>query len=114
MGRLHDLVAQRFGGPIDAFYNRNGSTVGTTATQVLKIDADRLGAYIVNLSAAKITIAPFQAVNVTTGIIIAPNGGQLVLTFDEEFLTTGYEWWAIASKANSRIFVAEMVAQSKL
>jgi hypothetical protein len=114
VGRLAELVARDFGGPIDARYNREISVVGTTVLRVFRLDADRVGASIVNLSANKIYAGPFLNVSATRGILLGPNGGQLVLTYNEEFLTVGAEWYVLASKANSAIFTIELIAQAGL
>jgi hypothetical protein len=112
VGRLADLIARDFGGPIDALYNRELSAVGTTTVRVFRLDADRVGALIVNLSSAKVYAGPFLNVSATKGILLGPNGGQLVLTYDEEFLTVGAEWYLRSSKANCAIFTVELVAQA--
>jgi len=112
MGRLADIIAQQFGGPIDGQVNRTLSIVGLTAAQMLRLDADRVGATVVNLSANKIWVGPFRDVANTKGILLGPNGGMLVLRWDEDFLLVGAEWYAIANAANSRIITIELTAQA--
>jgi len=112
MGKLADLLAANFGGPIDGLVNRELTTVGIVATRVFRLDADRVGATIVNLSANKLFVGPFGDVSATKGYLLGPNGGQLVLRYDEDFLTVGAEWFIIASRTGSRIYTLEMIAQA--
>jgi hypothetical protein len=112
MGKLADLLAANFGGPIVGLVNREITTAGVAATRVFRLDADRVGATIVNLSANKVYAAPFADVSATKGFLLGPNGGQLVLDYRDDFLTVGAEWYVRASKANSAIFAIELVAQA--
>jgi hypothetical protein len=112
VGKLADLLAEKFGGPIDGLFNRELTIAGTTAARVFRLDADRIGAVLVNLSPAKLFAGPFRDVSATKGFLLGPNGGQLVLTFDDDFLLCGAEWYVLASKANSRIFTLELIAQA--
>ncbi len=112
MSKLADLLAKHFGGPIDGQVNRTLSTVGTAAAQMFRLDADRVGATVVNLSANKVWVGPFRDVASTKGILLGPNGGMLVIRWDEDFLLVGAEWYAIANAANSRIITIELTAQA--
>lgn len=111
MGKLADLVAGEFGGPVVARVNRELSSVGKTAARFLRLDADRVGATIVNLSAAKMYVGPFQNPSATMGELVGPNGGQRVIRWYEDFLTVGDEWFVVASAANSALYVMELIAQ---
>jgi len=79
---------------------------------ILPLDADRVGGTIVNLSANKLYVGPFRNVASTKGFLLAPNGGQLVLDYRDDFLLVGLEWYCIASKANSRVYTQELIASS--
>ena len=112
MGKLADLLASNFGGPIVGLVNRELTTAGTTAARVFRLDADRVGATIVNLSANKVFAGPFANVSDSKGFLLGPNGGELVLDYRADFLVVGAEWYVIATKANSDIFSIELVAQA--
>ncbi len=112
MGKLADLIAQDFGGPIDAKFNRETASVGLTPTMVFRLDADRVGATVVNLSATKIYIGPFRDPSATKGMLLGPNGGQLNLDYRDDYLTVGAEWFAIAIKTAAPVFTQELIAQA--
>ncbi len=112
MGKLADLLAVNFAGPIVGLVNRELTTAGVAAARVFRLDADRVGATIVNLSANKVYAGPFADVSANKGFLLGPNGGQLVLDYRSDFLVVGSEWYVLASKAASQIFTLELVAQA--
>lgn len=112
MGKLADLVARDFGGPVASLINREVSSVATSVTRIFRLDADRLGATIVNLSATKVYVGPFNNPSITKGYLLGPNGGQLVLRWDDDFLSVGAEWFGISIKTAAAIYTEELIAQA--
>lgn len=112
MGKLRDLIVERFGRPVTPFENRTVTSVGLTAAIFLRQDPDRLGFLIVNLSVNNLWIGPFANVSTTKGIKIPPSGGSVTSTWDEDFDVVGKEWYAIADGAGSAILTEEYIATS--
>lgn len=111
MANLRDLVEGRLGAKTEFALNRAGATVGVAAEEVLRNDPRRLAATIVNLSAGAIFVAPGRTVSATSGIRLAPNGGSLALTWDEDFDAVGVEWFGIAELAASAVFTLEELSR---
>ncbi|MGH7409852.1 MAG: hypothetical protein ACREJ6_02145 [Candidatus Methylomirabilis sp.] len=108
---LPDLVQGKFGVKTFPRFNPVISTLGAAVDSWLRQSPNRVAALIVNLSVNNIFIGPFRDVSATKGILVTPNGGSVLLHFEEDFDLVGYEWFAIASAAASPILVVEWVTQ---
>lgn len=112
MGRLAQLVDDRFKGPVVPFENRLITSVGTTATRFLRVDGDRLGFVFVNLSVNDMFIGWFPDVSSSKGARVGPSGGSAVAIWEEDFLVLGAEWFVVATAAASALYYTEYIATS--
>lgn len=80
------------------------NTVATTVTQILRNNPDRLSYTVINITAFDIHVAFDREVSTTRGILIAPSGGSLTLTAEEDGELVGYELFAISTANPSTIF----------
>jgi len=110
MGALSEFVKARFG--VMTRYNDNplATSVGTTAAQIWRTNADRLMLVIVNLSSNVMYINVDNAVSSTNGWRVGANGGAVVFTAEEDGELVGYPFWVIAAGAGSSLFSAEVEA----
>jgi hypothetical protein len=83
------------------------SSVGTSAAKVLNNNPDRIGWLIINLSANTLYIAYSPDVSSSKGIQIAANGGTASSIVTEDGEAVANEVWAVATGANSSIYVVE-------
>jgi hypothetical protein len=107
---LAEYCEKRFGRKVKVNINPIVSSIGTSSTRVLYNNPDRLAWIIVNLSANEVYIGWNTGVSSTSGIRLDANGGNVVCLADEDLELVGYEVYAVATGANSNIFVLEVVA----
>lgn len=103
-----DLIEEELGGVTLVGINPEISTVGTTASLLLRGNVNRAAFILYNLSANVIFILPRNDVSTSLGIRLAPNAGVNILWKDDLVLPI-LEWWAVADvgAANS-VLVLEM------
>ena len=111
MPNLRDLIDARFGTKTETRINPGASSIGVAALVILPNNPKRLSAIINNLGAAAVYIKPAPDVSASSGVRLAPNGGQATLIWDEDFELTGYEWWAIADAPATAVLTLEVVTR---
>ena len=111
---LRDLVVERLKAETTPLFNRSLSSIGVTAAQLWRQDANRIVAHVVNLSANTLFIGPFGNVSSTRGIRLSASGGFATLIWDEDFDLLAYEWFVIADAAASNLLTIEWVTRPTL
>lgn len=106
---LEKLLDAKFGVKTRPLINRMITQAGVTPTIVVPNDPNRLGLTLINLSASAMYLALASDVSATKGIYLAPNGGNISLVWDEDFIMVAWEWWIIAGGAGSALYCLEMV-----
>lgn len=104
-----DLINQRYGVKTHFIPNPLVSAVGVTAVQILGNNPRRLAWVFCNLSPNNIYLAFDNGVSATRGLWLAPSGGMISATLEDDFELVCYEVWAVASGANSSIYGGEVV-----
>lgn len=99
-----DLIADRYGVRTVSLDNPEISTIGLTAARVFKNNPRRLALVVINLSANAMYLALTLDVAATKGIYLAPNGGSVNMTLDDDFELVEREWWIIAAGAASSLY----------
>lgn len=74
--KIDTLIAQM--SPVATGYTEANVTLGTTASTVLALNANRKGGFIQNLSDTDVFISEFIAPTTTTGFVIAPYGTYII------------------------------------
>jgi len=108
---LHDLLIEKFRVRTRAIENPVTDTVDTTPKVVLHNNPNRLGWLIVNQSPNTVFVALSNQVSATRGVRLDPNGGFCSMTWSEDFHAVAWAIWAVATGANSSIYVLEIVTQ---
>jgi len=107
---LADLLLERFKVRTRAIENPKTTSIGTTATQILANNPNRLAWVVINLSSNIIYLAFGSDVASTKGIRLEANGGSAVMIWDEDFQATAWAIWGVASGASSAIYAFEIVS----
>ena len=110
MGKLSELIERRFGVKTRAVVGTVNS-VAALGDEIARANPDRLALIIINISLNNVIVAFDKLVSVGRGILLAPTGGNLVLTVEDDFELVGYAVYAAASAYPSIIFVLEIEAE---
>lgn len=104
---------ERLGFPTRPIINPITNTVNTTATQILNNNPDRIFWMIINQSANKGYIGWDTEVSSTKGIPIAPSGGYVSCTIEEDGELTIHEVYAVNENASGTYYIIEIEATGK-
>jgi len=110
---LAELLMERFKRKTRAVENPLITSVGTTATLILKNNPNRLAFIIHNLGAYPVFLGFTSDVSITKGARIDPNGGAYSMIWDEDFDATAWAIWAIADGGTSAVYTIEIVEYSR-
>ena len=80
-------------------------SVGTTVTQIIPHDYERLGLVIINTSQDIIYVAPFGSVSTASAIIMLSNGSSISMTAKDDLVLVGHEWYALGAVGAQSIYV---------
>jgi len=109
---LARYVEKRFGMKTRSVPNPLGAVdVGTTVTEIMHGNPDRLSIIVVNLGANDVYVAFDREVSPTRGILLVHTGGSLSLTADEDMELVGYPIYGVTATGTSRVFVLETEAE---
>jgi len=104
---VHQFIAQRFGAATTV--KERNVTVGATVTEVADNNPRRFYLLVVNNSIDYMAVSFTREVTATSGIILAPNGGSVALTAEEDGEATGYALYAIGIAVGGTVRVIEGV-----
>ena len=105
-GAVQRILERRFFGRYQALETRG--SVGTSVAELYGNDPERLAALFVNLSANNITLGWTPQVSDGSGLIVAPSGGFLLLTVDDDLVLPTYSINAVAAAAGSNYFLIQI------
>jgi len=107
MGALSKFTRSRFGVDVRWHPEPITTTVGTTATQLWRANADRLEVVFMNLSAYVMYLFTDASVSSSKGFFLGASGGSVVLSAEDDGELVGMPWWAVATTSGT-IFSAEI------
>jgi hypothetical protein len=99
------------GFPTTVKVNPITNTVGTSATRILNNNPDRIFWLAVNLSTNKGYVGWDAQVSSSKGIPIAPSGGYVSCTLEEDGELTIHEVYAVLENASGTFYVLEITAR---
>ena len=108
---LYSLIDNTFGVSTRAAENREDTSMSTTSSIVLRNDATRLAATIVNLGSNDVYVRPDGPASSSAGVIIAKNGGSLSLIFRDDFSLVGKEWQGATGSSTSTLYISEVLVE---
>ena len=105
---VYELIEAKLGVRVDFRFGEI-SSVGTASVVAARNDPGRVALVIVNLSANTITVRPVNPATTTQGIRLGANGGAVAQNWQDDLILPALVWNAIASGANSDIFIVEAI-----
>ena len=99
---------QKLGFPSRPVVNPVTDTVGTAATKILNNNPDRIFWLAINLSVNKGYVGWDAAVSSTKGIPIAPSGGYVSCSLEEDGELTIHEVYAVLENAAGTFYTIEI------
>jgi hypothetical protein len=99
------------GFPTTVRVNPVTDAVGTTATLILRNNPERIFWLAVNLSSNKGYVGWDAQVSSSKGIPIAPSGGYVSCTLEEDGELTIHEVYAVLENASGTFYVLEITAR---
>jgi len=100
---------QRLGFPTRPIINPVTNTVGTTATEILRNNPDRIFWMVINTSVNKGYIGWDKDVSASRGIPISPSGGYVSASIEEDGELVIHPVWAINENAQGTYYIVEIV-----
>ena len=113
MGKLADLIAEKFGCKTREEESPLGAAAIAVAAPFLLSHPDRLAWVFVNLSPNPIFLGLTDGVTANNGIEAQPNGGFVSFWYGEDYTLVGRQWWMIAPAGASFIYVLEIIASEE-
>lgn len=108
--QLTDLLQNLYGVKSTYRINKTTGLVQDTVTKIMTANPNRLSFLLVNTSASGIYVSPENDVSSTKGVYLAPLGGSMIMQWDRDFELVASEWFAIATSADSAIYVLENIS----
>lgn len=108
-GGVAELIQKRFGVKTTERINPVTATALTTVTKLAANNPRRTSLLIINIGSNNIYLSPSNDVSSSKGILLVSNGGSFSTAYDEDLLLPCKDWYAIASGANSNVYVLENV-----
>lgn len=102
-GVVAEYLSKEFGGYFS--YATMVASIGTSQSQLLNNDPERVFILVTNLSVNNVVISPAPVVTLTTGQFLSPNGGSTSSNLRDDFVFPSMPLQAIASGASSSVFV---------
>lgn len=106
-GAAREYLAEKFGGVFTELESSPSSAI--VAASVVGNNPDRLGLLIENLGANTVFLSLAPNPSSTKGMALAPNGGSVSLTVDEDFTLVTRQFFAASPGGASQLYVSEMV-----
>lgn len=105
-GAAAEFLRTRYAGELSE--DETTATVGTTVSQVVGSDPDRLGLLILNLSNNTVFIGIENNVSTTNGIRLGANGGSVAFNVTDDGMIQTRTMFGLATGAGSQIYVLSL------
>ena len=105
-GAAAEFFRTRYAGELSE--DETTATVGTTVSQVVGSDPDRLGLLILNISNNTVFIGIENNVSTTNGIRLGANGGSVAFNVTDDGMIQTRTMFGLATGAGSQIYVLSL------
>lgn len=105
-GAAAEFLRQRYAGELTE--NETTTTVGTTVSEVVESNPDRLGLLVLNLSNNNVFLAIENNPSATNGIRLGANGGSVAFNVTDDGMIQTRAMFALADGAGSTVYVLEL------
>lgn len=102
-GAAAEFIAKKYGGPVEDL--AVVESIGTTQSEVLRNNPERVFVLFVNLSANTMYVGYDDAVGSARGIVLAPNGGTYQVDVEEDFTIPVHAHHVISTGVTSNLYV---------
>jgi len=102
---VYDLIERELKARITEEVNPVTPTVGTSVTQILREDPNRIAVVIINLGANSMYIGFDREISSTRGILLSANGGSYTAFWKEDFTLCARAMYAIAPAGSVSVYV---------
>lgn len=109
-GILSQLIQERFGVTTRTDINPQTDSIGTSVTELLRQDPQRLGFTIQNNSSNILYVLPDRGVSATKGIRLGASGGSVSVSYDTDFDVVGEAWYGLGSASSTTMTIIAYVA----
>ena len=106
---IYDLLNESLGVNASPKEDALISTVGTSSAQLLRNNPNRVAFIMVNLSGGDIFLRPQSDATTSEGVQITPQGGSVVVRWQDDFLLPAEAWYAIGSVASSNFYLISLL-----
>lgn len=103
---IYELIEQKLGITVDFRFGEL-ETIGATNAVAARNDPGRAALTMINLSVNTIIVRPLKPATTILGIVLSPSGGSVAMNWQDDLIMPALEWNAIATGANSEIFIME-------
>ena len=107
MSTVADIIDTRYGGRIA--FNEQVVTLMTPLTRLLVNNPNRVGWVMINEGTDIVRLAPNPQVTPTSGWLLAPSGGIMSMSWDEDGDAVFSEVWAAISASSVSVRVREYI-----
>lgn len=104
-----ELIEERFGLSVETREDPEISSIGTSADILLRRDGRRIAFVVINLGEDAVFIRPERTASSSSGIRLAPNGGNVSMVFDEDFTLPAQQWSIVSEGASTAIYSIEVL-----
>lgn len=103
----HDVSVKRFGVPTR--YVEYAVTVTDTPTEIAELNPRRLACTVINHSTDTVVVGFRPDYSIDEGILLAPNGGTVIFTVDEDGELVSSQIFARGVLAGGNVYVIQVV-----
>lgn len=107
MSTVADIIDSRYGGRVS--FTETVITLITPLNRLLSNNPNRVGWVMINEGTDIIRLAPNPQVTVTSGWLLAPSGGIMSMSWDEDGDAVFSEVWAAISASSVTVRVREYI-----
>lgn len=108
--KLYELLRSYFGVATSSQESDPTLTVGTSVSQILPNNPNRLGLLFVNNGTSTVFLKTRNTVALNSGIYLYPGGGAFSLRWDIDFELVASSWYGICALANNSIYTLEIIS----
>jgi len=105
-GAAAEFLRNRYAGELSE--DESTTTIGTTVSEVVGSNPDRLGLLILNLSNNTVFVGIENNVSTTNGIRLGANGGSVAFNVTDDGMIQTRALYGIATGAGSQIYVLSL------
>jgi len=109
---VRDLLLRRLGVPVTMRRSPQATSVSNTSTEVARGNPARVGLQLINSGTFVVNVFPLRALVAPFGFRLEPNGGALLLNWEQDGEIVAWPWAGIAVGGVSDVLAVEEIIDS--